>query len=153
MEDEPRAAYALYERRPARAIDLLAQAPHVHVDEVGLRHEPVAPYVLQEHGAGDQLAWSTQEILEQLELARQQLQRLPLPVDRPRQEIHRQRTALKDRLLRLGRPAQERLDPSRQLHERERLGQVVVAARLEPADTFVHCAEGADDQTPASACP
>ncbi len=43
-------------------------------------------------------------------------------------------------------PAQQRLDARQQLRERERLGEIVVAAGLEAADAIVDRAEGAQDQ-------
>ena len=45
-----------------------------------------------------------------------------------------------------GAPARESLDAREQLGERKRLGQVVVTARLQPADPVVHGAERAQHQ-------
>ena len=46
----------------------------MHVDDVGLRIEMIVPDVLQQHGAGDDLAGMPHQIFEQAEFARLQLQ-------------------------------------------------------------------------------
>src|SRR3569623_326838 len=46
-------------------VDLAAQAGHVDVDHVGLRVEMVVPDVLEQHGAGHDLAGVLHQIFEQ----------------------------------------------------------------------------------------
>jgi hypothetical protein len=53
----------------------------VHVDHVGLRIEMIIPNVLQQHGAGHDLAGMPHQIFEQAEFARLQLQLLPGAAD------------------------------------------------------------------------
>ena len=46
------------------------QAADVHVDDVGLGVEVVAPHLLEQHGPGDHLPGVPHEVLQQLELPR-----------------------------------------------------------------------------------
>ena len=72
------------------------------------------------------------QVLEQRELARPQLERPAGALDLARQQIERQ--IADDQARRLGGAAgaaQQRLQPRQQLRERERLGQVIVAAGLQ----------------------
>src|ERR1044071_264386 len=64
------AANRVQQRPVEAAVDLRAQAAHVHVDHVRLRIEVIVPYTLEQHRASDHLAGVTQQELEQLELAR-----------------------------------------------------------------------------------
>ena len=60
----PGAAHRLQQGRVEVPVDLGAQAAHVDVDHVGLGIEVVVPYVLQQHGAGDDLAGVAHQILQ-----------------------------------------------------------------------------------------
>jgi hypothetical protein len=53
-----------------RAVDFLAQAADVHVDDIGLRVEMVVPYVFQQHRARHDLVGMAQQVFEQLEFTR-----------------------------------------------------------------------------------
>src|SRR3984957_9505001 len=66
------AANRAEQRRVEIAIDLGAQARHVHVDHIGLRIEVIVPHVLEQHGARDHLAGVLHEIFQQTEFARLQ---------------------------------------------------------------------------------
>src|ERR1700733_2778826 len=55
-EDVTRAPHGLDHLLDAGWVDLLAQAAHVHVDQVGARIEVVAPHRFEQHGAGNGLA-------------------------------------------------------------------------------------------------
>src|SRR2546423_3031149 len=68
-------------------IDLLAQAAHEHVDDVGLGIEAVIPHVRQDHRLRDDLAHIAHQILEQRELARPQVDDDVSSCDPSRQEI------------------------------------------------------------------
>src|ERR1700727_2528639 len=66
------AANRAEQRRVEVAIDLGAQARHVHVDHIGLRIEVIVPDMFEQHGARDHLAGVLHEIFQQTEFARLQ---------------------------------------------------------------------------------
>src|ERR1700693_488638 len=66
------AANRVEQRRIEIAIDLGAQARHVHIDHIGLRIEMIVPHMFEQHGARDYLASVLHQILEQSEFARLQ---------------------------------------------------------------------------------
>ena len=70
---EPDAANGVNERIVLLIVDLAPHPPDIDVDDVGGRIEMQVPDVLQEHRARHHLALVADEILEHLELARQQL--------------------------------------------------------------------------------
>ena len=130
-----------------RPIDLLAQPAHQHVDDVGLRVEVVFPDVRQDHRLRDDLAGVAHQVLEQRELARPQIDRLAAARHAARQQVEHQIVDRQRR--RLGRArgaAHQRLHAGQQLGERERLGQVVVAAGLQAAHAIVDRAARAQNQ-------
>ena len=103
----------------------------MHVDEVALRVEVQVPHPLEQHGARDDLAGAPHEEFEQLQLPRRQLDLPAAAGHAPRQQIEVEVSHLERRGIRRARvPAAERLDARQQLRERERLRQIVVAARL-----------------------
>ena len=57
-------------------VDLGAQARDMDVDDIGLRVEVIVPDILEQHGAGHDMAGIAHEIFEQLEFARLQQDRL-----------------------------------------------------------------------------
>src|SRR3954447_24951107 len=63
------AANRVQQRTVESLVDLGAQARDVYVNDVGLRIEVVIPDVLQQHGAGHDLAGMLHQIFEQAELA------------------------------------------------------------------------------------
>ena len=129
------------------AIDRLAQAADVHVDEIALRIEVQVPDALEQHRPRDHLPLPPHEELEQLLLARGELDLAAGPRDLAGEQVEFQVRYPQHRRLGGARmPAQQRLDARQQLRERKRLGEIVVAARLEAADAIVDRAEGAQDQ-------
>ena len=128
-------------------VDRLAQPADVHVDQVALRIEVQVPHALEQHGARHHLAGAAHEELEELELARGELDLAPGARHAPRQQVELQVLDLEARRLRCARaPAQQRLDARQQLSERERLGEIVVAPGLQSPDTVVDAAEGRQHQ-------
>ncbi len=63
-----------------------------------------------------------------------------------RHQIELERTDPQRRIATFRRSAQQRLDPGNQLDDRERLGQIVVAAGTQPAHAVVDRTERAQDQ-------
>src|SRR5579885_3521555 len=83
----PGAAYGAQQGGIETGVYLLPQPADVHVDDVGLRIEVVAPDALQQHGARDHLAGVAQQVFQQLELARLQIDGLALAGDGAGDEI------------------------------------------------------------------
>ena len=75
LEDVADAANRMKQLGLEVAIDLLAQARHEHVDDVGAGVEVVAPDVRQDHRLGQHAPWIAHQVLEQRELARAQVDR------------------------------------------------------------------------------
>jgi hypothetical protein len=94
--------------------------------------------VLDQLGAGQDLARMAHEVLEEGELARRQVDRAPVAHHAPRRGVELQVADPKDRGALGGPAAHERAQARQQLGERERLGQVVVGAGVEPRDPVGH---------------
>src|ERR1700722_18769217 len=73
-EYEPNATYGVNQRRLAGEIDLAAEPSDMDVDEVGARVEVIMPDLLEEHGSGDNLAMVPDQMFEQAELPRLQVE-------------------------------------------------------------------------------
>src|SRR6202044_22867 len=113
------AANRAEQRRVEIAIDLGAQAGHVHIDHIGLRIEVIVPHMLEQHGARDHLAGVLHEILQQPEFARLQDDFLGPTRDLVRQAVKREVGDPKHRLLRRAfrAAARQRLNPGQKLGE------------------------------------
>src|SRR5258708_9406485 len=72
-EHETGAAHAVDHRRLLWLIHLATQPAHMHIDEIRIRDETIVPYLLEEHGAGHHLALAAYHVLEEAELAREQI--------------------------------------------------------------------------------
>src|SRR5262249_9018418 len=72
-DTEPDAADGMDERIGLLAVDLTAHAPDIDVDDVGGGIEVEIPDVLQQQRARHDLALVANEVLENLEFARQEL--------------------------------------------------------------------------------
>src|SRR6202453_2922 len=94
------AANRIEQRRIEIAIDLGAQARHVHVDHIGLRIEVIVPHMFEEHGARDHLAGVLHQKFEQPEFARLQDDFLGPARDFVRQPVEHQIRDPEHRLLR-----------------------------------------------------
>src|SRR6202035_2760919 len=102
-EDESGPADIVDHRRLVRRVDLVAQAAHVHVHEIGLRNELVLPHFLEEHGARQHLILAAHHVFEQPELARKQLDLAIAALDRALDEIELERADLQLGRARIGR--------------------------------------------------
>src|SRR5208337_1169065 len=129
-----------------RRIEPAAQVADLHVDDVGLRHELEVPDVLEQHGPRHDLARPAHEILEQLELARQEFDRQASAAHLAVDQVHFQRADLQPGRARLSAAPHERFDAGAEFANVERLDEIVVAAGLQAADTLVHGRQGADHQ-------
>jgi hypothetical protein len=141
-------AHRAHQRALGVELDFLAQLGDVHVDHVGLRVEVVVPDRFEQHRACHHLVGVPHQVLEQLELARLQVDGAAGARHAPRQQVHAQIAHLEYALA--GVPALaaagERIDPRQQLAEGERLGEVVVAAGAQTLDALVDRIERGEDQ-------
>ena len=129
-------------------VDLLAQPEHEHVDDVGLRIEAVIPDVRQDHRLRHHPAGVAHQVFEQRELARRAARcRAPAARDPARQQVERQ--IADGQVRRLGAPVARRISAwtrASSSAKGERLGQVVVAAGLQPLHAVVDGAPRAQNQ-------
>src|SRR5215510_6859613 len=111
-DTKPDAADGMNERIGLLTVDLSADAPDIHVDDVGRGVEVQIPYMLQQHRSGNNPAVIANEVLENLKFARQQPD-LPAPAGRrSRYEVELEVADAQHRFLDNGRTASgERLDP------------------------------------------
>jgi len=68
-------------------VDLATQSTHMNIDKVRFRNEFVVPYVFEEGCARQQLVDPLHHVLEQMELARPQIDRPVAPLRGPIDEI------------------------------------------------------------------
>src|SRR5712671_1951345 len=145
-EDKSYAADAMDHRRLVLIVDLVPQPAHMHVDEVGLWDELVFPHLFEQHCARQRLVLATHHILEQAEFPRQQLNGAVAALCRTLDEIELERPDLEFRLEAGGRAPQQRFDPCDQLHEIERLGEIIIASRAQSPYAVVDGSKSAQDQ-------
>src|ERR1700722_5277366 len=122
-------------------LDLLAQVADVDVDRALVAVGRVAPDPRQQHVAGEHPARRARQCRQQLELDVGQLDVVAADPHGPFREVDSHLADLKRTLIGTGqcrprhlRSPQRRLDPAGELAQRERLGDVVVGAELEPDD-------------------
>lgn len=116
--------------------DLAAQPLHVHVDEPCVAGMAIAPDLLQQQFAGERLPRGARECEQQVELQRGERNQSVTAVHRVRVDVDDQVTDAQHRGVLAGgaHPAQPRPDPRQEFLCLERLGHVVVGARLQPLD-------------------
>src|SRR5689334_21828902 len=135
------------ERVGLLTVDLAANASDIDVDDVGGRIKMQIPYMLQQHRPRNDLACVANQILEDLEFPRQQRDEALPAADGPGHQVEFEIADAQHGLLDDGgASSRERLDPRQQFRERERLDEVVVAARPQASHTVIDLAERADDQ-------
>src|SRR5690348_5887692 len=99
----------------AAAIDRLAQAADMHIDQIALGIEVQIPYTLEQHGACHNLPRATHQEFEHLQLPRGQLDLTAAPRDTPGKQLKIQVRHLELRGIRTaGATAGERLDAGEQ---------------------------------------
>src|SRR5215831_8242621 len=113
-EDETCAANVVNHGQLVRLVDLVPQPAHVHIDEVGLRHEFIIPDFLEQHRACQQLVFATHHVFEQAKLARKKLDHTIVPFGGARKEIELERTDFQRRLAALHGSAKQGLDSRNQ---------------------------------------
>lgn len=134
------------EARGETLVDLAAQAAHVDLDDVRLRVEIQIPDILEQHVARDDAAGIAQQVFEQAEFQRPQLDHLRAAADGVAEQIELEIGELQRGGVRLGIAPMQRLEARGQLDERKGLGEIVVGAVLQAADAVVDIAECAQHQ-------
>jgi hypothetical protein len=135
---EPNATHGVNERRLARQIDFASEPSDVNVYEVGARIEMIVPDLLEQHGPSDNLAMVPDQVLEQPQLSRLQVEPARSATRFPRQKIDFQIAHSQKRGPWLGRAAQQRIHTCAELSEGKGLGQIVVAAGAQAAHPLFH---------------
>src|SRR5689334_124915 len=129
------------------SVDLGTQARNMRFDDAGLGIEVKVPDALEQHRARDDAALIAHEEFKQAKLARLQVDHLAAAADGAANEIHLEIGDAQNGLLPLERrPPGESMEPGQELGEGEGLGDIVVAARLEPIDTIIDAAQRCQEQ-------
>ena len=118
-------------------VDLLAQVADVDVDDVRTALEGEIPRSVEELGARQRDTGAAHEHLEESELLRAQVELVIAAPGPVRGRVETQRPDLEHGGTFGGRAAREGPEAGEQLVEGEGLRQVVVGARIEPADTIL----------------
>src|SRR5262249_37091878 len=127
MDTVPNSANRVDQRIGLLAIHLAADAPHIDVDDVGVGIEVKVPDMLQQHRARHHPTLVANEIFEELELARQQLDLLATPANDARYQIHLEIAGAQNCFLDgCAAASGQRLDPRQHLDECERLDEVII---------------------------
>ena len=105
------------------------------------------PYLLEQHGPGDYPTVIAHQILQQSELARQEVDDDAGPSTSVTNEIKLEIEDLQFRPLGLRRwPSGQGIDPRQQFRKGERLDQIVVSPRLKAFDTVIEAIDGGQEQ-------
>ena len=117
------------------------------IDHVRLRIEAVVEDVLKDHRLGDGPARVTHQIFEQSEFARLEVDFFFAAMDFAFEQIHGEIANDEAGWFgRLGGATNERLHAREQFGKCEWLGEIIIAACLEAADTVVHRSFGAENE-------
>jgi len=121
------------------AVDFAAQTLDKHVDHVRLRVEIVIPHVLEDHCFRDHAPGVAQQIFEQRELARLQLNLLSVASHFAAQQIECEIGVAQGGWFHcLAGAPDERLNAREQLRKRKRFREVIIAAHLQTFDAIVN---------------
>src|SRR5574337_280716 len=127
-------------------IELAPEIADLHVDDVGRRHEFEIPHILKQHRARHDLVGAGHEILEQLELLGEEIDRPALAERVALDQIHLQYAGLEPGRARFSAPPQKRLDARPEFPQIERLDEIIVAAAFQSVDPLIDRRERADQQ-------
>src|SRR6266511_3193182 len=114
--------------------ELLAHAPHAHVDDIRARIEVVSPHLGEKPLAAHDLTRALGEIQEEAKLAMRQIDGSVVQPYLPSGEVELEPPGPQDALVRIvnADPAELRPDAGDQLIKGERLLNVIVGAEVEP---------------------
>lgn len=130
----------------ARARQLLAQAVHDHLHRVGARIAVQVEDLVEQMHLADRLAGLVQQCGQRSVLTRRERQRLARQQECLASGVELQGPATQTRKRPAAAAADERHQPRFQLGQRERLGEEIVRAGIEPAHAFIQCALRGEDQ-------
>ena len=119
--------------RPSPPLELAPEIGHVHVDQSGARVEVDAPHALEQILARDDLSRPRDQGLHEPVLGRRQVEPRAAPPRLVAQPVELDVAAAQHGRPRVRAPAVQRAQSGEQLFEIERLRQVVVRARVQPA--------------------
>src|SRR5580704_11696902 len=128
-------------------IDFPAQTANLYIDHVGLRIKVIVPDRLEQHRAGNHLALVPHQVFEKAELARLKGNGRASALGPPRSQIQSQISDPQFLIILSLRAATEQcFGACKKLGESKGLGQIIVAAATQTADSFVEARERAQDQ-------
>src|SRR5215510_4666137 len=143
----PNATNRMDERVSLLVIDLATDTPDIDIDDVGRRVKMKIPNVLQQHRPRDDPTFIANQVLKQLEFAGKQTDIPATPAGGSRYEIQLEIPDTQHRFLNDRVAASSKCFNTRQqLHEREWLGKVIIAAGAQPTHSIVNLAKRTDDQ-------
>jgi hypothetical protein len=149
------AAHRVDQPRPAAGLGLAPQVADVDVERVRGEAEVVAPDALEDQRPRQHLAGVEQEQLEQRELRARQLDHFAAALHLTGAGVELEVGEAKRLARAVARAPQQRAHAREQLFERERLGQVVVGAGVEPFHAILDLRPGGEhqDREPAAVPP
>src|SRR3954447_6890933 len=140
------AAHGVEDARLAAGLELAAQVRDEYVDGVRLGERRVAPDIVEQGLARHHQTLVAHQVLEQLELARRQVDATLAAEDLARVRVEAQ-VGDDERSAAARRPApQQRAPPGQQLLALERLDEVVVGARVEPTHAVLERVAGGEHE-------
>jgi len=130
-----RAADRLDELDRLRILDFPPQVPNILINHIRPVVDVIAPHLIRDHRAGQDLAGRTYQTLQERELLRGQVNCRVAALHLPRARVEREVGYLQHRLFGLiSRAARDRPQARDQLLDGERLDQIVIGARSKPVD-------------------
>src|SRR5207237_1482950 len=127
-------------------VELAAQAPDQHLDDVAVALEVLVIQALGQFRLGDHIPGAQHQVLENAVLERGELNGCAAHCHGLRARIQHHRSAIELRARPAARPAQQRLQPRQHLLEVKGLGDVVIRARLQSLDLVLPVVARREDQ-------
>src|SRR6185436_17392160 len=120
----------------SRLSQFLPESSYVHVESAGVAIIGQPPHAVQQRFTCHHTAMIARQLLQQGELLARQPDIAPLATDVESGWVYHQNAIVVDRAARLDtiHPAQDGVDPSNQFSHAERLGDVVVSAKVQTQD-------------------
>src|SRR5213080_4622364 len=132
-EPEPDAPHGVEQLELRGLLQFAAKIAHMDVHHVALGVEVEIPHLFEQLGAPDHFLRPEQEMLEQLEFLRRELELLPLDFDLVLQAIEFDRPIAEELGAACAATPDQRSHAGQELVELERLGEIIVGAGVEPA--------------------
>lgn len=128
-------------------VNLAAQATDLNINHIRLWIKTIIPYRFEQHGAGHHVACVLHHMDKQTIFARLQIDKFAATLYLAADQIKRQipYSQLLNGIVTAG-PPDQRLDPGDQLGKGKGFCEVIIAARFEATNAFVHARQGAEHQ-------